>query len=212
MRGIGVRGRGGRAGVPAVRVCQRRAWGSAAAAVCRRRRAAAPHRWSARLHACPASNEGARHVVIRLCFGGRGRGGRIAHARCDAARGRNSQLLARSTLKHAGSSRVRAPQRSRGEAASAPELGTPPMPRTPMPRTPRGHARHGHARCSYVLLSWHCESPSSLAAYIHVLHGAEQCDRAQSRTLRGESCCYCVPCNLVGLNTVISSDLRVHSS
>ena len=98
MRGIGVRGRGGRAGVPAVRVCQRRAWGSAAAAVCRRRRAAAPHRWSARLHACPASNEGARHVVIRLCFGGRGRGGRIAHARCDAARGRNSQLLARSNM------------------------------------------------------------------------------------------------------------------
>ena len=42
VRGIGVRGRGGRApGVPAVRVCQRRAWGSAAAAVCGRRRAVA---------------------------------------------------------------------------------------------------------------------------------------------------------------------------
>ena len=53
------------------------------------RRAAAPHRWSARLHACPASNEGARHVVSRPCFGGRGRGGRIAYARCNAARGRN---------------------------------------------------------------------------------------------------------------------------
>ena len=62
------------------------------------RRVAAPHRWSARLHACPASNEGARHVVSRPCFGGRGRGGRIAHARCDAARGRNSQLLARSNM------------------------------------------------------------------------------------------------------------------
>ena len=37
-------------------------------------------------------------MVIRLSFGGRGRGGRIAHARCDAARGRNSQLLARSNM------------------------------------------------------------------------------------------------------------------
>ena len=32
-------------------------------------------------------------MVIRLCFGGRRRGGRIAYARSDAARGRNSQLL-----------------------------------------------------------------------------------------------------------------------
>ena len=48
-------------------------------------------------------------MVIRLCFGGRGRGGRIAHARCDAARGRNSQLLARSTCWQQPSSRGRAP-------------------------------------------------------------------------------------------------------
>ena len=89
------------------------------------RRAAAPHRWSARLHACPASNESARHVVIRLCFEGRGRGGRIAYARCNAARGRN--VTAPCTLNMlAAAACARAPQRSRGEAASAPILGTPP--------------------------------------------------------------------------------------
>jgi hypothetical protein len=117
-------------------------------------RAAAPHRWSARLmlvlravkeqgmwlsrqrrtharrgpsplvctsYACPASSDGARHVVIRLWFGERGRGGRM---RAAMPRGRNSQLNARSTCWQ--QPRARAPQRSRGQAHRDLALGTPP--------------------------------------------------------------------------------------
>ena len=63
-------------------------------------------------------------MVIRLCFegGGAWRAYRACALRCRA----RAKLTAPCTLKHAGSSRVRAPQRSRGEAASAPRLGTPP--------------------------------------------------------------------------------------
>ena len=63
-------------------------------------------------------------MVIRLCFGGRGRGGRISRMR--AAMPRAGETHSSLHAQHAGSSHVRAPQRSRGEAASAPRLGTPP--------------------------------------------------------------------------------------
>ena len=68
--------------------------------------------------ACSASSEGARHVAISLCFGGRGLGGRMRAAR---PRGRRSQLHARSTCWQ--QPRARAPQRSRGKRTETWLLG-----------------------------------------------------------------------------------------
>ena len=194
VRGIGVRGRGMRGigvrapGVPAVRVCQRRAWGSAAAAVCGSRRAvaaadvaaagwkqcgssdveadvqerrSAPRRWSARRRAGPASSEGARHVNMRLI---RGMRTWRASIRSHAARARSSMHA-----QHAGSShaRARAPQRSREQSASAPRSSA----ASAMWKQPAGAPRRWSARRH--------AGPASSEGARHVIIGL--CNRGRGR-------------------------------
>ena len=124
VRGIGVRGRGGRAGVPAVRVCQRRAWGSAAAAVCRT--GGVQQRLTVGLHAFMLVLRAMKERGMWLAGRALGGGDVAGVSRMRAAMPRAGETHSSLHAQHAGSSRVRAPQRSRGEAASAPILGTPP--------------------------------------------------------------------------------------
>ena len=93
------------------RACQRREWGSAAAAVWGTRGSASPLVCTP--YACPASSEGARHVVIRLWFGKEDVAG-VCALPCRAGETHSSMHA-----QHAGSSRVRARRSAAGDGRQA---------------------------------------------------------------------------------------------
>ena len=124
VRGIGVRGRGGRAGVQ-----QRCASASAGRGAVRQQQCAegdVQQRLTVGLHAFMLVLRAMKERGMWLAGRALGGGDVAGVSRMRAAMPRAGETHSSLHAQHAGSSRVRAPQRSRGEAASAPILGTPP--------------------------------------------------------------------------------------
>ena len=124
VRGIGVRGRGGRAGVQ-----QRCASASAGRGAVRQQQCAegdVQQRLTVGLHAFMLVLRAMKERGMWLAGRALGGGDVAGVSRMRAAMPRAGETHSSLHAQHAGSSHVRAPQRSRGEAASAPILGTPP--------------------------------------------------------------------------------------
>ena len=124
VRGIGVRGRGGRAGVQ-----QRCASASAGRGAVRQQQCAegdVQQRLTVGLHAFMLVLRAMKERGMWLAGRALGGGDVAGVSRMRAAMPRAGETHSSLHAQHADSSRVRAPQRSWGEAASAPRLGTPP--------------------------------------------------------------------------------------